>query len=176
MLIMSIKNKGTVFITRAAAVAALYVVLTWLSKIFGLDSGVIQFRISEMLCVLPLFTPAAIPGLFVGCAIYNLIAGNAVWDVVFGSLATLLGAWGAYALRNKSVYLAPLPTILVNAVMVGAMLSWLYMPSEQFWNGLLVFGGEVGAGEAAVLYVLGIPLYYAMKKTNFIEKLLHPKH
>ena len=81
---MSIKNKGTVFITRAAAVAALYVVLTWLSKIFGLDSGVIQFRISEMLCVLPLFTPAAIPGLFVGCAIYNLIAGNAVWDVVFG--------------------------------------------------------------------------------------------
>ena len=95
-------------------------------------------------------------------------------DIVIGTAATLLAC--LLTTRIKKPWLAPLPTILVNAVMVGAMLSWLYMPSEQFWNGLLVFGGEVGAGEAAVLYVLGIPLYYAMKKTNFIEKLLHPKH
>ena len=160
MLIMSIKNKGTVFITRAAAVAALYVVLTWLSKVFGLDSGVIQFRISEMLCVLPLFTPAAIPGLFVGCAIYNLIAGNAVWDVVFGSLATLLGAWGAYALRNKSVYLAPLPTIVANMVIIPPVLRYAYGAEGT----LPFFALTVGAGELVCAGILGVILAKTLKK------------
>ena len=110
----------------------------------------------------------------IGCLIANLFSTVSVLDIVIGTAAKLLAC--LLTTRIKKPWLAPLPTILVNAVMVGAMLSWLYMPSEQFWYGLLVFGGEVGAGEAAVLYVLGIPLYYAMKKTNFIEKLLHPKH
>ena len=124
--------------------------------------------------MLPLFEPHLTIGLTIGCLIANLFSTVSVLDIVIGTAATLLAC--LLTTRIKKPWLAPLPTILVNAVMVGAMLSWLYMPSEQFWYGLLVFGGEVGAGEAAVLYVLGIPLYYAMKKTNFIEKLLHPKH
>ena len=153
-------------------VAGLYAAITILTASFAY--GNIQFRISEALMMLLLFEPSLTVGLTVGCLIANLFSTVSVLDIVIGTAATLLAC--LLTTRIKKPWLAPLPTILVNAVMVGAMLSWLYMPSEQFWYGLLVFGGEVGAGEAAVLYVLGIPLYYAMKKTNFIEKLLHPKH
>ena len=92
---MSVKNKEAAFITKAAVIAAIYVILTWISALLGISSGVIQFRLSEMLCILPIFTPAAIPGLFIGCAISNIIAGGVIWDVIFGSIATLIGAWGA---------------------------------------------------------------------------------
>lgn len=155
-------------------VAGLYAAITILTASFAY--GNIQFRISEALMMLLLFEPSLTVGLTLGCLIANIFStvSISVLDMVVGTSATLLAC--LLTTRIKKPWLAPLPTILVNAVMVGAMLSWLYMPSEQFWNGLLVFGGEVGAGEAAVLYVLGIPLYYAMKKTNFIEKLLHPKH
>ena len=155
-------------------VAGLYAAITILTASFAY--GNIQFRISEALMMLLLFEPSLTVGLTLGCLIANIFStvSISVLDMVVGTSATLLAC--LLTTRIKKPWLAPLPTILVNAVMVGAMLSWLYMPSEQFWYGLLVFGGEVGAGEAAVLYVLGIPLYYAMKKTNFIEKLLHPKH
>ena len=156
------KKLNTRQIALNGIVAGLYAAITILTASFAY--GNIQFRISEALMMLLLFEPHLTIGLTIGCLI----------DIVIGTAATLLAC--LLTTRIKKPWLAPLPTILVNAVMVGAMLSWLYMPSEQFWNGLLVFGGEVGAGEAAVLYVLGIPLYYAMKKTNFIEKLLHPKH
>ena len=78
-------------------IAALYVLLTEISALLGISSGVIQFRLSEMFAVLPIFTPAAIPGVFIGCMISNIITGGVVWDVIFGSLASLLGAWGAWA-------------------------------------------------------------------------------
>ena len=153
-------------------IAGLYAVVTILTASFAY--GNIQFRIAEALCPLVALEPSLTIGLTLGCLIANLFSTVSVLDIVIGTAATLLAC--LLTTRIKKPWLAPLPTILVNAVMVGAMLSWLYMPSEQFWYGLLVFGGEVGAGEAAVLYVLGIPLYYAMKKTNFLEKLLHPKH
>ena len=153
-------------------VAGLYAAVTILTASFAY--GNIQFRIAEALCPLVALEPSLTIGLTLGCLIANLFSTVSVLDIVIGTAATLLAC--LLTTRIKKPWLAPLPTILVNAVMVGAMLSWLYMPSEQFWYGLLVFGGEVGAGEAAVLYVLGIPLYYAMKKTNFLEKLLHPKH
>ena len=158
----------------AGVVGAAYAALALFGSIFGVTYGPIQCRFSEALCVLPFLFPETAWGLGIGCLIANLFSTVSVLDIVIGTAATLLAC--LLTTRIKKPWLAPLPTILVNAVMVGAMLSWLYMPSEQFWYGLLVFGGEVGAGEAAVLYVLGIPLYYAMKKTNFIEKLLHPKH
>ena len=157
------KKLNTRQIALNGIVAGLYAAITILTASFAY--GNIQFRISEALMMLLLFEPHLTIGLTIGCLIANLFSTVSVLDIVIGTAATLLAC-----------LLTTLPTILVNAVMVGAMLSWLYMPSEQFWYGLLVFGGEVGAGEAAVLYVLGIPLYYAMKKTNFIEKLLHPKH
>ena len=166
------KKLNTRQIALNGIVAGLYAAITILTASFAY--GNIQFRISEALMMLLLFEPHLTIGLTTGCLIANLFSTVSVLDIVIGTAATLLAC--LLTTRIKKPWLAPLPTILVNAVMVGAMLSWLYMPSEQFWYGLLVFGGEVGAGEAAVLYVLGIPLYYAMKKTNFIEKLLHPKH
>ncbi len=166
------KKLNTRQIALNGIVAGLYAAITILTASFAY--GNIQFRISEALMMLLLFEPSLTIGLTIGCLIANLFSTVSVLDIVIGTAATLLAC--LLTTRIKKPWLAPLPTILVNAVMVGALLSWLYMPSEQFWYGLLVFGGEVGAGEAAVLYVLGIPLYYAMKKTNFIEKLLHPKH
>ena len=166
------KKLNTRQIALNGIVAGLYAAITILTASFAY--GNIQFRISEALMMLLLFEPHLTIGLTIGCLSANLFSTVSVLDIVIGTAATLLAC--LLTTRIKKPWLAPLPTILVNAVMVGAMLSWLYMPSEQFWYGLLVFGGEVGAGEAAVLYVLGIPLYYAMKKTNFIEKLLHPKH
>ena len=166
------KKLNTRQIALNGIVAGLYAAITILTASFAY--GNIQFRISEALMMLLLFEPSLTVGLTIGCLIANLFSTVSVLDIVIGTSATLLAC--LLTTRIKRPWLAPLPTILVNAVLVGAMLSWLYMPAEQFWYGLLVFGGEVGAGEAVVLYILGVPLYYAMKKTNFIEKLLHPKH
>jgi len=103
------KNKQVLPMVQAALIAAMYVVLTWLANIFGLANGAIQVRFSEALTILPYFTPAAIPGLFVDCIISNTITGAAVWDILFGSLATLIGAFFTYKLRHISKWLAPLP-------------------------------------------------------------------
>ena len=94
------RNKKVLFLTQAAVIAAIYVVLTIFISAFNLASGAIQVRISEALTILPFFTPAAIPGLAIGCLLSNLLTGAAVYDVVFGSLATLLGAVGTYLLRK----------------------------------------------------------------------------
>ena len=94
------RNKHVLHMVQAALIAAMYVVLTWLANIFGLANGAIQVRFSEALTILPYFTPAAIPGLFVGCIISNTITGAAVWDILFGSLATLIGAFFTYKLRH----------------------------------------------------------------------------
>lgn len=97
------RNKKVLFAVQAAMIAALYVVLTYITNLLGLASGTIQVRFSEALCILPVFTPAAIPGLFIGCLISNLITGGIIWDIIFGSIATLLGALGTYFLRKKEV-------------------------------------------------------------------------
>ncbi len=148
------------FIVQGAAIAALYVVLTLLSNIFGLASGVVQVRISEALTVLPFFTPVAIPGLFVGCIISNLLAGSAVWDVVFGSIATLIGAAGTYLLRKKPKWLAPLPPIAANTLIVPFILAFAYGAEESIPFLMLT----VGAGEIISCGVLGLILLKALEK------------
>lgn len=148
------------FIVQGAAIAALYVVLTLFSNIFGLASGVVQVRISEALTVLPFFTPAAIPGLFVGCIISNLLAGSAVWDVVFGSIATLIGAAGTYLLRKKTKWLAPLPPIAANTLIVPFILAFAYGAEESIPFLMLT----VGAGEIISCGVLGLILLKALEK------------
>lgn len=148
------------FIVQGAAIAALYVVLTLFSNIFGLASGVVQVRISEALTVLPFFTPAAVPGLFVGCIISNLLAGSAVWDVVFGSIATLIGAVGTYLLRKKTKWLAPLPPIAANTVIVPFILAFAYGAEESIPFLMLT----VGAGEIISCGVLGLILLKALEK------------
>ncbi len=145
------------FMTEAAMIAALYVLLTYLSSILGLSSGAVQLRFSEALCILPLFTPAAVPGLFLGCLLSNLLTTAIIWDILFGSLATLLGALGTYALRRRSVYLAPLPPILANTLVVPAVIC--AMTGE--WSLLLYlsFAATVFLGELLSCGVLGLALH-----------------
>lgn len=135
--------KRTKYITEAAVLAALYVLLSLLSGVLGLSSGAFQLRLSEALTVLPYFTAAAIPGLGIGCAVYALISGAVVWDVVFGTTATLIAAFCTRALRNKSPYLACIPPIIVNTVVIPPVLSYAYgAPQSLFFCAVGVFLGE----------------------------------
>ena len=152
------KNKQVMYLTQAAMIAALYVVLTQLAHVFGLDSHAIQLRFSEALTILPFFTPAAIPGLFIGCLLANFFAGCLPWDIVFGSLATLLGALGTYALR-KNKWLAPLPPILANTMILPPVLATVYGGAT-----IPVFILTVGLGEIVCCGILGEILVFFMKK------------
>lgn len=155
--------KINLYTTRGALIAALYFVLTLLSSAMGLSSGVIQFRFSEALCILPLFFPEAVPGLFVGCLISNLIAGGVIWDIIFGSLATLIGAFGAKllaALPEKYKWVATLPTILANMIIVPFVLIYAYGAPDSY----LFLMMTVGVGEIVCAGFGGSGLYYLMKK------------
>ncbi len=156
-------HSRTLFMCRSALISALYIALTALSAMLGLSSGVIQVRFSEMLCVLPIFTSAAIPGLTIGCLISNLFTA-AIWqDIVFGTLATLIGALGTYALR-KFKYLAPLPPIVANSIIVPFVLAYGY----KFEGGLPYFAMTVLIGEIISIYILGLLLLAALsKRKNF---------
>lgn len=150
-------NRNLRFLCRGALVAALYVVLTWLCALVGMSSGVIQVRLSEALCVLPAFTGAAVPGLFVGCLLANLLTGSALPDVVFGSLATLIGALGAYFLRRRK-WLVPLPTVLANVLIIPFVLRFAYSAEGTIPYFMLT----VGAGEVISAYICGMLLYAAL--------------
>ena len=154
------KNKKALFITQAAVIAALYVVLV---VIFNYISfGPIQFRVAEALTILPYFTPAAIPGLFIGCILANVIGGAVVWDIIFGSIATLIGAVFTYLLRNKSKFLAPLPPVLANTIIVPWVLKYAYGAEEMVW----FMAVTVGIGEILACYVLGMILLFALNKVR----------
>ena len=153
------KNKKVLFLTQAAMIAALYVVLTFLANAFGLASGVIQVRLSEMLAILPYFTPAAIPGVYLGCVLANVLTGGCLLDILLGSLASLIGALGAYLLR-KNMWLVPLPTILANAIIVPFVLIFGYGVPDVWWYLVLT----VGAGEVISCGILGMALLFALKK------------
>ncbi len=148
-------KKRIILITEGAMVAALYVVLTVFVAAFDLASGAVQVRISEALTILPAFTPAAVPGLFAGCLISNIITGCAPMDVVFGSLATLIGAVFTYLLRNRSRYLASVPPILANTLIVPFVLYYVY----QIPGSIPFFMLTVGAGELISCGILGQMLY-----------------
>lgn len=155
------KNKKVLFITQAAIIAALYVVLTLLANALGLASQAIQVRFSEALTILPFFTPAAIPGLFVGCVLSNLLTGCLPLDIIFGSFATLIGAFGTYALR-KNKWLTPLPPILANTVIVPFILVYVYNVGPL--SSLPYFALTVGAGEVISCGILGLILLVTLNK------------
>jgi len=147
------KRISTRFITQGAVIAATYVVLTFVSNLLGLASGAVQLRISEALTVLPYFTPAAIPGLFIGCLLSNLLTGSAAWDVIIGSAATLIGAVFSRLLR-KNKWLVPVPPILANALIIPFVLRFVYGAAGT----VPFFMLTVGAGEIICCGVLGLPL------------------
>ena len=136
------------FIARAGMIAALYVVLTMLFAPISFKE--VQVRISEALTILPLFTPAAIPGLFVGCLISNILGGCILWDIIFGSIATLLGATFGYMLRRNK-WLVPVPAIVANTIIVPLVLRFGYGVNLPFI--LLVL--SIAAGEFLSCFVLG---------------------
>ena len=159
-------ERSTALLTQGAAIAAIYVVLT---VVFApISFGPVQLRIAEALTILPLFTPAAIPGLFLGCVLANLIGGAIVWDVVFGSLATLIGAVLGYLLRSNR-WLVPLPAVLSNALIVPPVLRFGYGVDLP----LPLMALYIALGEIAGCYILGELLATALlrhRKTIFKEE------
>ncbi len=153
------RDKKVLFITQAAMIAALYVVLTLIANALGLANYAVQVRFSEALTILPYFTPAAIPGLWVGCVLANLLTGCAPLDILFGGMATLLGAFGTYALK-KYKWAAPLPPIAANTVIVPFILAYVY----QFPGSIPYFMLTVGAGEIISCGILGMILLTVLNK------------
>jgi len=152
------KNRYFNYWTRAAMIGAIYVVIT---VIFApISYGLFQVRISEMLMVLPYFTGAAIPGLFVGCLIANIIGGHGILDIIFGSLATLISAYLVSKISNK--FLVPLPPVIINALIVGMVLH-LVLGFPLYLTALMV-----GLGQLVACYGLGLPLLLILEKHRYI--------
>lgn len=156
-------KRSTQFIVQAAAIAAIYALLT--IAIAPISSGLLQCRVSEALCVLPYFTPAAIPGLFIGCLLANLLTGAMALDVLLGSTATLLAAvmtwWLQKRLQEKKArLLAPLPAVVINALIVGFLLSDVYQVGASY----AVCALYVGAGQAIACYGVGFPLLLLLER------------
>ena len=151
----------TMFIVRSAVIAALYAALTL--ALYPISFGAVQFRVSEALTLLPIVMPEAIPGLFLGCLVSNLIGSATPWDIIFGSLATLIAAILTYATRRNKILAAFWP-VLCNTVIVGLVLALtLDLP-------VFLTMGEVGLGELAVVYTVGMAMLAALKRVP--KKLL----
>ncbi len=153
-------RKKLKLITNGAIIAALYVALTYLTSVLGLANGAVQCRLSEALLVLAMFTPSAIPGLFVGCFLSNLLTGCVIADVVFGSVATLIGATGVYLLRKRTPAVSTSVNVVSNAVIVPFILKYAYGLDE----GILYFVATVALGEIISCTLLGTILYKTLKK------------
>lgn len=172
-------------IVYSALIAAIYAALTIV--LAPISYGAVQFRVSEVLCILPFFFPASVWGLFVGCAISNVISSAGILDIIFGSLATLLSGFCTAAIgksaRNKAkvsvgeiakpvgwlacIAACTMPVVF-NGPIVGAELAYLFPLDDSFWHSFLVFGVQVALGEAVVLYILGLPLMrFVLKNERF---------
>lgn len=155
------KENKVMFLTQAAMIAAVYVALC---AVFApISYGEIQVRVAEALVILPFFTPAAIPGLFVGCLIANLMGGSILLDVVFGSLATLIGTIGSYRLRHNR-FLVLVPPIVSNTVIVPYVLRYGYGVPLPLPFMMLT----VGIGEMIAVGVLGSVLLSALSRCRQI--------
>ncbi len=165
-------QKNARFLAHAALLGALYVALTYLQNLLlpGSASWTIQFRASEALSVLALFTPAAIPGLSIGCLLFNLSFSAALpLDFLVGTLATALAAGGMYWMRNITVRGYPLPAMLLPALLNGILVGWelaVYIGGGFWLNALYV-----AIGEAAVLLTLGTALFYGIKARRLDTRL-----
>ena len=164
--------KSTKFLVQASVIGAIYAVLTIALAPFSY--GMLQVRVSEALTILPFFTSAAVPGLFIGCIIaniYGVLSGNSllgVFDIVFGSLATLIAAYLSSKARKK--FLVPIPPIIVNALVVGVMMYYAFLNIPELKGPVLVFIGWVGLGQLVACYGLGYPLILILQRYKKIFK------
>ena len=161
---MKERNSTTLFLAQGAIIAAMYVVLTLVFAPFSY--GAVQVRISECLTILPLFTKASIPGLFVGCLLANILGGCVLIDIVFGSIATLIGALGGYLLRFNR-WLVPIPTIVSNTVIIPFVLKYGYGVDMPIWMLALY----LLIGEVIGCYLLGELLGTVILKRSFLLSL-----
>ncbi len=161
------KNKKAVFVTYAAVIAALYVSLSYVSGVFGLSFGPLQFRLSEVLTVLPVFTPAAIPGLAIGCAIANFASPFGVADICFGAFATFTAACATYSMRKITFKGLPLlslvPPVLINATVIGLEICLMQDGGAAMFFTLFA---QIALGQSVMCVVLGIPFIHALKHTK----------
>ncbi len=169
-------------LTTAAVIGASYAALTM--ALAPISFGAVQFRVSEVLCILPFFLPHTAVGLFLGCAAANLLSAAGIMDVVFGSLATLLAGLCAARIgqvcraerrvpRIGEALAACAMPVVFNAPIVGAVLAWVYTPGELFWSGFGIFAAQVGLGEAAVLFALGYPAMRFLPRAKSMQKWLY---
>ena len=156
------KDQKVQLVATAGVIAAVYVVLTVIFAAFSF--GEVQVRVSEAMTILPYFTPAAIPGLFAGCILANILGGGIPLDIAFGSIATLIGAVGTWLLcrQKKNKFLAPVPPILANTVIVPFVLRYGYGLNAPIPLMMLT----VGIGEVISCGLLGMLLLTALEKLN----------
>ncbi len=171
---INMKKASTRTVVAGGIIAAMYTVLTYISAAFSLAYGPIQFRISELLTVLPIFTPVAVSGLTIGCFLANIGSANAV-DLVFGTAATLIAALLTRALRGITVKGVPvlsfIAPILVNAFTVGFEITAFFV--EKFTLGAFLLNSfQVGLGQTLVIAVLGVPFYMFLRRN---KKLIPPQ-
>ena len=161
------KKKTTLYLVQAALIAAMYVALTYLSNMAGLW----EVRFSEALCLLPFLFPETAWGLGVGCLIANLLSPYGVLDIVVGSAATLLAA--LLTARCKKKWLAPLPPVLANMVLVGLVLAYEQAgTTAAFWPTYAFNALTVGAGEIVACYGLGMLLLWRLEKSKALQNYL----
>ena len=151
-------------IALSGIVAAVYAVIT---IVWPLSYGSVQFRLSEALCVLPAFVPVTGIGLTVGCLVANLFSTVSALDIVIGTIATAIGC--VFTTRCKRVWAMPLPTVISNTVLVGAMLAFVYSP-DALLQGFVVNAAGVAFGELVVLYALGVPLAVYLKRSSVLTR------
>lgn len=154
-------SKKTGYITQAAVIAALYAVITY--ALAPISFGPIQFRLSEALCIMAVYTPAAVPGLFIGCITANLLGTAVPMDIIFGSLATLIGAAGTYALRRRRL-ICLLPPILANTIIVPYVLAYAYGASDAIWLMMIT----VGVGEIVSVGIFGSILRLGLERYGHV--------
>ena len=153
-------------LTACGIIAAVYAVLTVSTASFAY--GDVPFRIAEALGILPFFAPWTAWGVTLGCLLANLFSPVSALDVVIGTFATLVACLLTAKCANR--YLALLPPVIVNAVLIGAMLAWVLTPGT-FWQSFVIFGLKVGAGELAVMYTLGLALLAVFRRQGLDERL-----
>lgn len=168
---MKTKNKRTLYLVQSALIAGIYVAVTYIAN--PISYGSVQFRISEALTVLPVLTPAAIPGLTIGCLIANLGSPFGPIDIFCGTLATLLAAICTRMTRNILLRKLPLLSlifpVLFNGIIVGAEIAF-FLPEGFSWLAFLTSGASVALGELGVCYILGLPLYTGLNKSGVFKK------
>lgn len=165
--------KHTKYLTQAAVIAALYAVLTHMQNLLipGSATWMIQVRMSEALCILAFFTPAAVPGLSIGCLLFNLTFAEPLpLDWLVGTGATLLAAEGMWLTRKVTVKGLPVLGLTMPAITNAVLVGWEL--SVYIGGGFWLNAFYVALGELAAVAVLGTVLFYALKARKLDEKLL----